>query len=325
MPTDHNPRVSIIIPSYNTANLIATCLDSVFAQTFRDFEAIVVNDGSPDTPQLEEVLRPYRERIVYTRQENKRVAGARNTAIRQSKGEFLAFLDSDDSWLPHHLASQMELFEQNPQLDLVYCDGVVISDSAPEVSWMKRCPSRGEPTFEALVLERCQISISTVVVRQAAIVKAGLFDESLARCDDYDMWLRTAFFGANIGYRTTSQVRFYLGRPDSLGQSRARMAEAYCGILEKAARTLPLDPKQRELVLGRATEIKARYLVEEGKLQLRQGRPEKAKELFAEANRLKWQLKVSIMIHTLQLAPWSAGSLVAAWSRLRPARKLRNS
>lgn len=322
MPTDHNPRVSIIIPSYNTAHLIAACLDSVFAQTYRDFEAIVVNDGSPDTPQLEEVLRPYQDRIVYIRQQNKRVAGARNTAIRQSRGEFLAFLDSDDSWLPHHLASQMQMFEQNPQLDLIYCDGVVVSDFAPEVSWMKRCPSRGEATFEALVLERCQVSVSTVVVRKAAIVKAGLFDESLIRCDDYDMWLRTAFHGAKIAYTTNSQVRFYLGRPDSLGQSRARMAEAYCGILEKAAKNLPLTPKQRELVLGRATEIKSRYLVEEGKLQLRQGQSEKARELFTEANRLKWRLKVSLMIHTLQLAPGSAGSLVAAWSRLRPARKL---
>lgn len=322
MPTDQNPQVSIIIPSYNTAHLIAACLDSVFAQTYRGFEAIVVNDGSPDTPQLEEVLRPYQDKIVYIRQQNKRVAGARNTAIRQSRGELLAFLDSDDTWLPHHLASQMQMFEQDPQLDLVYSDGVVVSDFAPEVSWMKRCPSRGEATFEALVLERCQVSVSTVVVRKAALVKAGLFDESLMRCDDYDMWLRTAFFGAKIGYHTNSQVRFYLGRPDSLGQSRVRMAEAYCGILEKAAKNLPLNPKQRELVLGRATEVKARYLVEEGKLQLRQGQPEKARELFAEANRLKPQLKVSIMIHTLQFAPWSAGSLVAAWSRLRPARKV---
>jgi glycosyltransferase involved in cell wall biosynthesis len=319
---ENNPRVSIVIPSYNTANLIAGCLDSVFAQTFQDFEAIVVNDGSPDTAQLEEVLRPYQERIVYIRQPNKRVAGARNTAIRQAKGDFLAFLDSDDTWLPHHLASQMAFFEQNPQLDLVYSDGVVVSDFAPEMSWMERCPSKGEATFEALVLERCQVSVSTVVVRKASIVKAGLFDETLMRCDDYDMWLRTAFFGAKIGYHTNSQVRFYLGRPDSLGQSRARMAEAYCGILEKAAKNLPLNPKQRELVLGRATEIKARYLVEEGKVQLRQGRLEKARELFAEANRLKPQLKVSLMLHTLQLAPWSAGGLVAAWSRLRPARKV---
>src|ERR1700682_3677216 len=100
-----SPRVSIIIPSYKTADLIAACLDSVFAQTFQDFEAIVVNDGSPDTPELEKVLAPYLDRVVYIKQPNKRAAGARNTAIAQARGEFLAFLDSDDSWYPDHLES----------------------------------------------------------------------------------------------------------------------------------------------------------------------------------------------------------------------------
>jgi glycosyltransferase involved in cell wall biosynthesis len=90
------PTISVIIPSYNTAPLIANCLDSVFAQSFSDFEVVVVNDGSPDTAKLEEALRPYLEKIVYIVQENKRAAGARNTAIGKARGEFLAFLDSDD-------------------------------------------------------------------------------------------------------------------------------------------------------------------------------------------------------------------------------------
>ena len=122
------PVVSVIMPSYNTAPLIGACLDSVFQQTFRDFEIVLVNDGSPDTPQLEKVLAPYLERhagkIVYIKQPNKRCAGARNTAIRNSHGEFLAFLDSDDVWLPEHLAEQMKLFDQDPTLDLVYCNGL---------------------------------------------------------------------------------------------------------------------------------------------------------------------------------------------------------
>src|SRR3954462_5965377 len=100
------PRVSVIMPSYNTASLICACLDSVFTQSFQDFEVIVVNDGSPDNPDLERGLAPYLEKhaaqIVYIRQQNKRCAGARNTAIRQARGEFLAFLDSDDVWLPMH-------------------------------------------------------------------------------------------------------------------------------------------------------------------------------------------------------------------------------
>jgi len=315
------PRVSIIIPTYNTAGLIAGCLDSVFQQTFRDFEVIVVNDGSPDTVELEQVLRPYQPKIVYIRQENKRAAGARNTAIHRARGEFLAFLDSDDSWLPNHLASQMDLFAQRPELDLVYSDAMVISDNASPMSFMKKCPSEGEPSFEALVVERCQIPISTVVVRKTALTKAGLFDETLARCDDYDMWLRAAFFGARMAYGQLPQARLYAGRPDSLGLSRSKMAEAYWKILENAAKALPLNPEQLTLVTRRAAEIRARYLIEEGKAQLREGRPEKAREMFSEANRSAPNLKVSMMIYTLQLAPRSAGNLLAVWDRYRDPHK----
>jgi glycosyltransferase involved in cell wall biosynthesis len=311
------PTVSVIIPSYNTAFLIATCLDSVFAQTYQDFEVIVVNDGSPDTPQLEEVLQPYRDKIVYMVQPNKRAAGARNTAIGKARGTFLAFLDSDDSWLPEHLESQIRMFEQESSLDMVYADGELISDAPRRKTFMETCPSEGSPSFEALVVERCQIPISTVVVRKAAIIKAGLFDESLPRCDDYDMWMRTAFFGARLGFQRRVQARLYLGRPDSLGQSDAKMNEAYWKILEKAAQTLPLSEAQAELVRERAEEIHARYLLEEGKMQLRERQPEKARHLFEQANQHLRRLRLTVAIRGLKLAPQSATALIAMWNRCR--------
>jgi glycosyltransferase involved in cell wall biosynthesis len=314
-----NPRVSVIIPAYNTAHFIANCLDSVLCQTFYDYEVIVVNDGSPDTAKLEEALSPYQHKIVYVLQENKRAAGARNTAIRQARGEFLAFLDSDDSWLPDHLASQMMHFEQDPDLDMVYADALVISDRRGETTFMERCPSEGPVTFDTIVMERCQIPVSTVVVRKSAIVRAGLFDENLTRCDDYDMWLRTAFFGAKMAYGRKVQARLYLGRADSLGQSQSKMAEAYWRILEKAAQTLPLTEGQRQLINHRAAQAKARYLVEEGKVQLRERHPEKARELFRQANLQLRKLKLRVAIRGLEFAPQSVSALIAVWSRLRNA------
>ncbi|HUD64272.1 MAG TPA: glycosyltransferase family A protein [Candidatus Sulfotelmatobacter sp.] len=311
------PSISVIIPSYNTAPLIANCLDSVFAQSFSDFEVVVVNDGSPDRAQLEEALRPYLAKIVYIVQENKRAAGARNTAIGKARGEFFAFLDSDDSWFPDHLASQMELFRKDPGLDLVYADAVLLSDSPRQKTFMEKCPSEGAATFEALVVERCQIPVSTVVARKAAILRAGLFDENLARCDDYDMWLRTAFFGGKIDWRRKRQARLFLGRPDSLGSSRSKMAEAYWKILEKAATTLPLTDAQRKLVGDRAAEIKARYLYEQGKLELHERHPEKAGKLFAEANLHYRTWKLDMAIRSLQLAPQSTCKLLDAWNRFR--------
>lgn len=309
------PRVSIIIPSYNTADLVAACLESVFAQTFQDFEAIVVNDGSPDTPELERVLQPYLDRIVYIKQVNKRAAGARNTAIARARGEFLAFLDSDDTWLPNHLESQMKQFEADPALGLVYANAVLIGDPARHIEFMEKCPSAGEAGFEALVVENCQIPVSTVVARKAAIVKAGGFDESLARCDDYDMWLRTAFYGGEVGYNRQVQACLADGRPGSLGVSRARMAEACWLILEKADQKLPLSSAQRKLVRNRAAEIRARYLLEEGKDHLSTRNFPKARERFSEANHYFRKATLSLVLFGLKVAPNATSRLFTFWKQ----------
>jgi glycosyltransferase involved in cell wall biosynthesis len=307
--------VSIVIPSYNTADLIAACLDSVFAQTFQDFEAIVVNDGSPDTPELEKVLQPYLDRIVYIKQVNKRAAGARNTAIAKARGEFLAFLDSDDTWLPNHLESQMKQFEADPALGLVYANAVLIGDPARHIEFMEKCPSAGEAGFEALAVENCQIPVSTVVARKAAIVKAGGFDESLVRCDDYDMWLRTAFYGGKVGYNRQVQACLADGRPGSLGVSRARMAEACWLILEKADQKLPLSSAQRKLVRNRAAEIRARYLLEEGKDHLSTRNFPKARERFSEANHYFRKATLSLVLFGLKVAPNATSRLFIFWKQ----------
>jgi len=312
---DATPRISVIIPAYKTAHLIAGCLDTVMGQTFQDFEVIVVNDGSPDTPELEKVLEPYMGRIVYIRQPNKRAAGARNTAIQQARGEFLAFLDSDDSWFPDHLASQMRLANADPSLDLIYSNALVIGNPERQWEFMERCPSNGEATFAALIVERCQIPISTVVVRKTALVKTGGFDEKLLRCDDYDMWVRTAFHGAKIGYGRMVQARLNAGRPDSLSEERGKMVEAYWNILEKFSRTLPLTAPDRVVVEKRAAEIKAKYLVEQGKSQLKAGQFGKAAEFFTEANRNLKAPRLSLLLFGLKIAPDLTRKMALFWNR----------
>lgn len=311
------PRVSIIIPSYNTAHLIAACLDSVSAQTYSDYETIVVNDGSPDTPELEKVLEPYRSRIIYIKQENKRAAGARNNAIRQARGEFVAFLDSDDTWLPNHLAQQMQLLATDPALDLVYANGLMIDGAAVEQEFMQRCPSNGQATFEALIMERCQISISTVVARKKTLLDAGLFDEKLPRCDDYDMWVRSAFHGAKIGYNRTVQARFFVGRPGCLSESSLKMTEAYWNILEKFKASLPLKTAERMVVEKRAAEIRAIYLLEKGKGKVAEHDFAQARSLMAEANEYLHRPKLSLAVAGLSIAPHLTAKLISFWHRKR--------
>ncbi len=316
----NTPKVSVIIPSYKTAHFISACLDSVFAQTFSDFEAIVVNDGSPDTPELEKVLAPYLERdpdrLVYLKQENKRAAGARNNAIRNARGEYVAFLDSDDTWMPEHLANQMKLFADNPSLGLTYSNGLV-GMPGKEREFMKRCPSHGEATFGSLLVERCQIPISTVVARRNAIMKAGLFDETLLRCDDYDMWVRTAFHGAKIAYTEKVQARMPVGRPGSLSQSRAKMAEGYLTILEKYKTSLPLQPADRETVEKRARQIKAKYFLEDGKSKLSQGEFAEARKALAQANEYYRKPDISLTVLGLGIAPSATAKLVSFINKIR--------
>src|ERR1039457_5075139 len=115
-----DPLVSVIIPTYQVAQYIAATLDSVLAQTFKDYEIIVVIDGSSDTEELEKVLAPYRDRISYLRQEHQGVSAARNTGIRAARGKYIAPLVGDDMWASENLAAQLALLEADPSLDMVY-------------------------------------------------------------------------------------------------------------------------------------------------------------------------------------------------------------
>jgi len=112
--TDRVPVVSVIIPAYNVAPFIGDTLRSVLAQTFSEYEVIIINDGSPDTVELESVLAPYLDRIIYLKQENQGAGAARNTGLRAARGEFVAFLDGDDQWLPAFLEKQLKLIRSGP-------------------------------------------------------------------------------------------------------------------------------------------------------------------------------------------------------------------
>ncbi|HVQ37505.1 MAG TPA: glycosyltransferase family 2 protein, partial [Pyrinomonadaceae bacterium] len=117
------PKVSIVMPAYNVSTYIGETLDSVFAQTWTDYEVIVVNDGSPDTVELERALGPYRPRIRYIKQNNLGAGAARNEGLRAAQGEFIAFLDADDLWFPNYLEEQLRFIREN-DYDLVCADAM---------------------------------------------------------------------------------------------------------------------------------------------------------------------------------------------------------
>jgi glycosyltransferase involved in cell wall biosynthesis len=184
-----DPRVSVIVPAYNRRAFLGECLESVYSQTFPDFECIVVDDGSTDGTRqwLERVSFPVRP--VFKSRGG--VASARNTGIREARGALIAFLDSDDRWLPDKLEIQAARFERNPACRACYTDEIWVRDGK-RVPRSHRLEKAGGAGAFYKMLTRCLVGASSVMIHREVFEKTGLFDESLPVCEDYDLWLRIA-------------------------------------------------------------------------------------------------------------------------------------
>jgi glycosyltransferase involved in cell wall biosynthesis len=314
-------KVSIIVPSYNTAKYIRETLESVFVQTFKDFEVIVINDGSPDTNDLEQVLALFRQRIVYLKQGNRGAAGARNTGIRHARGEYLAFLDSDDCWMPDYLASQMKLFGETPSLDVVYCDAQHFGDRGISgKTFMQTYPSNGPVTLESLITENCQVPFSCAVARRQVVVDAGGFDESLPRCEDYDLWLRILYQGGQMAYqnRVLGRYRF---RPGSMSQDTMKVLGALLAIYKKSERIMELPEETRWILQKQIAQAQAHFDLEAGRNFLTARDFDRAKDSLTKANNFFRRAKLKAAILGLQFAPDWTRSAVIIWQKATSDRK----
>jgi len=182
--------VSVIIPTFNRAHKIARAVASVLYQSFADCEILVVDDASEDGTQ--QVLSPFHshiKRISHT--SNLGVSAARNTGIRESHSPLIAFLDSDDYWLPHKLAAQVSFFSHHPKAVACQTEELWIRRGVRVNPMKKHFKPSGE-IFEA-ALKLCVVSPSAVMVRRSLLQEVGLFDEDFPVCEDYDLWLRIAW------------------------------------------------------------------------------------------------------------------------------------
>lgn len=300
------PLVSVIIPAYNAAPYIKETLDSVSAQTYKNFEVIVVNDGSPDTPLLEEVLAPYRPRIIYLQQENRGLAGARNTGLRAASGDLIALLDADDIWLPDYLQEQVTFLQQHPEFDLVYCNSLFFGNSIyTGKTYMEVCPSEGEATASAIITRRCHVFVS-VTVRRAALLSIG-FDESLRSCEDFDCWLRFTAAGYRIGYHRKVLVR-YRKHDASLSANPTWMAQHNIKVLTKALALWPPDSQAHKEILQARAQKTAELETIKAKLSLREQRIEDAIIHLKAANSYYKTTKLAMIITVLRVMP---GTVIA--------------
>jgi glycosyltransferase involved in cell wall biosynthesis len=201
------PEVTVVIPTYNRAQFVADAIQSVLDQTFQDFELIVVDDGSTDAT-ADVVGRFSDSRLRYVYQSNQERSAARNHGIRLAAGEYVAFLDSDDMWLPTKLEKQVHAMTTEPQAGLVYTGAYIFEGD--------RVFAEQHPRWHGQVLEAL-LTVDNIVcgsgaspmVRRMCFEKAGMFDESSGICgvEDWDMWLRIAAGGYAFSYVPEPLVR----------------------------------------------------------------------------------------------------------------------
>lgn len=188
------PEVSVIIPTYNRGDLISDTIDSVLAQSFQDFEILVVDDGSTDNTR--EVLKKYAGKITYLNIVHTGLpAAARNAGLKQAKGKYVAFLDSDDIWMPEKLAKQVAVLENYPEIDLVCSNAYIYRENEEQKKelYLKDVQVKNGNVFARLLKDNFIIN-SSVLVRRSAIDRTGAFSENpeLRALEDYDLWLKIA-------------------------------------------------------------------------------------------------------------------------------------
>ncbi|MGH9643007.1 MAG: glycosyltransferase family 2 protein [Terriglobales bacterium] len=296
--------ISVVIPTFNCAAYLDECLQSVFRQTFTDFELIVVNDGSTDATGA--VITPWLNRIRYFEQEHAGASAARNLGIREAAGEYIAFLDADDLWEPLKLGRQIQQLDANPDAGLVCSDFAIHDiDRTCAKSFFSRIGSiEGGFVFRRLVRE-CFLFTSTVMVRRGVLAETGGFDPGLDVCEDFELWLR-------IAHRTQVCVVREVLAAKRQRVSSIRAPENTLGAIIRALQTLKRsvsDLHEREIL--ELNEEIARLEYSLGRVLLAGGRHGEAREHLLRTS----QSLPSIALLALTFAPEGAVQLGRAMKR----------
>ena len=309
MSSDAIPKISVILPTYNRAALLARALRSALSQTYGAFEVRVVDDGSSDGTQSM-VAALDDPRICYLRIDHAGPAAARNHGIRAAQGEWIAFLDSDDEWKPEKLQRQMEAVAGLPSgVGVVYTGAEYIDDDTGSVSALRRPP--GGPVmrvFEQL-LETNWFPFVSVVARRRCFDVVGLLDETLTSGEDREWLLRAArrfdFFGL-----AEPLVRVHVHR----GQRQSEDLEARIAFAEAILHRYAVD-------LERRPRVRARKNVSLGQLRLRAGDMAGARRAFVDAMRVRPTFVPAYVHFVSSWGPWSAWHAVSRWRRHRQERR----
>jgi glycosyltransferase involved in cell wall biosynthesis len=269
------PIVSVIILTYQRAYWVKEAIESVLSQTYKDYEIIVINDGSTDNTA--EVLSQFQNNIKIIEQKNKGVAAARNIAINNSQGRYIAFLDDDDIWLPTKLEKQIMLLEANDKIGLIYSDMSYFDEKEifPETTAKKRPLPLARISWMLFPYPNLTPRPSSVVVRQETLDEIGLFDESLTTCEDYDLWLRIC--EKWLFYYLDEPLTMYRLSDTNMSKNQERTLISSLQVQEKA---IERHPDYRRLPVNLLERGYYKFYLDLARLYINQGKGDKARQVI---------------------------------------------
>jgi glycosyltransferase involved in cell wall biosynthesis len=239
--------VSVVIPAFNGADYIGETIESILAQTYRPLEVLVVDDGSTD--RTAEIVQRFGDPVRYFRQENAGTAAARNRAVAESRGEFIALLDQDDLWVPHKLERQIPRFAEDPRIGLVFA-GIEFFDTHSGKITSTYFP--GAELTLCDLLAHAVLPVQTMLFRRSALEKIGPFDTTLGGTDDWDIGIRMAAEFRIVGVdETLGRVRLH---ETQQGRNTDRMFHNAMRVLDKNAQIRP-GSRECEIAVRKGRDI----------------------------------------------------------------------
>jgi len=272
--------VSVVIPTYNRARFIAKAIASVLDQTYRDFEIIVVDDGSTD--QTQEKLESYGDRIItHSYTPNRGVSYARNRGIDLARGTYIAFLDSDDFWKPEKLKKQMEFLENHPEYSIVATQCLVnlIDEDLNTIKYLEKNELHHELTY-AKIFQRPFIMPSSILMKKECFDVVGNFDENRRVLEDIDLYLRLAQ-KYKIGFINEPLTVFTRGHE----KDRRESLEVRCNRLEVSEKNYNPELIPKRLYKKRISSLHAHI----GKHYIRRGEIQKGRQALTKALAVDWR------------------------------------
>lgn len=294
------PAVSVIIPAYNCAGTIAETLRSVASQTITDIEIIVVDDGSRDTTRdVVSSLARNDSRVVLVSQSNAGASAARNRGVRMAKAAVVAFVDGDDLWVPHHLATHLARFEATPHLGVSFSAARYIDPKGNVTGGSRVTPGRVKAAD--ILYSNPTTTCSTLVVRRRVFDCCGVFDEALDRSEDQEWLFRVATSAWKIDGAAEALVDYRMS-PGGLASDLERMRLGYEKMLDSAHRIAPALVEQHQRAARASEDL---YLARRA-LQLTQGQRAAAHYLWRalkSSPEIAWQRPravAAILVHMIR-------------------------